>query len=149
MKKFLIPIMLAILTGIVLAKIVFSQYDTPELQTVFNDNEEIMLLQIGVYSSKDSMEENTKSFDYYIYQEQEGLYYVYIGITQSENNLDKIKVIYQNLGYEIYVKKITIDNQAFLEVLQQYDELLTKTDDQEIIKTINGKILKKYEELVS
>ena len=148
MKKFLIPIMLAILIGIVLAKIVFSQYDTPELQTVFNDNEEIMLLQIGVYSSKDSMKENTKKFDYYIYQEKEGLYYVYIGITQSENNLDKIKEVYQNLGYEIYVKKITIDNQSFLEVLNQYDELLTKTDDQEIIKTINGKILKKYEELV-
>lgn len=148
MKKFLIPIILAILTGIVMAKIVFSQYDTPKLQTVFNENEEIMLLQIGVYSNKDSMKENTKDFDYYIYQQQDTLYYVFVGITQNESNLDKIKKIYQDSGYDVYVKKINVDNQAFLEILKQYDEVIAKTDDQKIIKTINGKVLKKYEELV-
>lgn len=148
MKKFLIPIILAILTGTVMAKIVFSQYDTPKLQTVFNENEEIMLLQIGVYSNMDSMKENTKDFDYYIYQQRDGLYYVFVGITQNESNLDKIKKFYQDLGYDVYVKKINVDNRSFLEILKQYDEIIAKTDDQKIIGTINGKILKKYEELV-
>ncbi len=148
MKNFLIPIILAVLIGFFMAKLVFSQYETSELQTVFNESETVSMIQVGVYSSKESMEENTKDFAYYIYNLDQDMYYVYVGMTKNSSNLDKLKSYYQNLGYDIYIKEIKVDNEEFLSILDQYDNLLSKTEDQETIKTICSKVLQKYEELV-
>lgn len=148
MKNVLVPVILAVIIGFFMAKLVFSQYETQELQTVFNESQSVSMIQVGVYSSKENMEKNTSDFAYYIYNEEAGKYYVYIGITKNNANLDKLKVYYQNLGYDIYIKTVEIDNRKFLEVLEQYDNLLSKTEDEDTIKTICSKVLQNYKELV-
>lgn len=148
MKNFLVPIISAVLIGFFMAKLIFSQYETPNLQTVFNEEQTIYMLQVGAYSSKENMEKNTKKFAYYIYNNDQNMYYVYIAITQNTKNVDKLKKHYQTKGYDTYVKEVKIDNEKFLNVLKQYDNLLSKTNDQETIETICSKTLQKYEELV-
>ena len=146
MKNLIIPIILAILTGFILAKLVFNQYETEEIQTVFKTNKEVSMIQVGVYSNKKNMQENVKDFDYYIYELENGLYHVYVGITLDSANLDKLKNYYQNKGYSVYVKQMSLDNADFLDELTQYDKLIKNTDDEETIKLVSDKILKSYKE---
>ena len=55
---------------------------------------------------------------------------------------------FKNLGYDLYVKEFTVENTNFIEVLNQYEELLKQTNDEKTIASICGQILSKYEELV-
>lgn len=148
MKKVIIPTLLALILGIIMAKIVFNQYETEPIQTVFKENETINILQIGVYSNKDSLKENTKNLENYIYEKKNDLYYVYVGMTKNEENLNKLKKYYKNQGYEIYVKKLVINNKKFLKCLDEYDKIMLKISDEDSINIITNKIIKKYEEYV-
>ena len=148
MKRMLIPVISAVVIGFVLAKLVFNQYETEQITTVFNEREEINLIQVGVYSNKDIMEENTKNFNYYVYSIEDNLYHVYVGITLDDNNLKKLENYYKKLGYDVYVKKVKVDNREFIDVLKQYDKLLKRIHDDESLKDVNEKVLQKYKELV-
>ena len=59
-----------------------------------------------------------------------------------------LKGYFANLGYNIYVKEIEINNSSFMEVLVQYEEMLRNTDDEKTIRAIISQVLSKYEELV-
>ena len=59
----------------------FNQYDHEENLNLVSGNvektETIYFLQQGVYSSRESMENNTKNLAYYLYQEKDGMFYVF------------------------------------------------------------------------
>lgn len=148
--KFLFPLVLAIGIGFICGKLMFNQYDSKtSLKTVFSEKQEkVYFIQQGVYSSKTSMEENTTDFPYYIYDVLDDKYHVYIGITKLSENANKLKEFFNEKGYNIYVKEINISNKEFLEAINNYDELLSKTNDSKSIQTLCNQILNKYEELV-
>lgn len=149
MKKYIMPIFLALLTGLILGRFVLNQYEFEgRIVSVVNKNKTAYFIQQGVYSSKESMEENVKAFPYYIYTLDQDKYYVYIGITFSSDNAAKIEGYYKNLGYDTYVKEITINSDSFTTVLEQYDSLLENSTDNEVIGTICSQVLNEYEELV-
>lgn len=150
-KKIIIPTALAILVGTFLGMFLFQQYHKEELQTVGNtkqEEKEVYFLQIGVYSSKESMEKNVSKIPYYIYQVDNGKFYVYVGITLKEKNSVKLKDFFVANGYNIYVKKFKISNIAFLTVLEQYDTMLEQAEANSY-SAICGQVLAKYEELVN
>jgi len=149
MNKYIFPIISALLVGFLLAKFMIDQYDKKEkLKMVFNFSENIYFIQQGVYSTKESMEKNLTDFAYYIYNVENEKYYVYVGITKSKENSEKLKDFYNSLGYITYIKEISVDSDAFISVLEQYDNLLTETDDEKTIKAICSQVLSKYEELI-
>ena len=122
MKKNIVPIISALLVGFLLAKFTIEQYDKKEkLKTVFSEFEKVYFIQQGVYSTKESMEENMSDFSYYIYNLDEDKYYTYIGITRNKENCDKLKGFFEKMGYITYIKEFDVDNVAFIEVLNQYD----------------------------
>ena len=86
------------------------------------------------------MEENTSNLAYYIYTIDNDRYYVYIGITKNEENLDKLKGYFDSLGYNIYVKEFYISSESFITVLDQYETMLSETNDS---KTIGSEYLPK------
>jgi len=145
----MLPTLLALITGLVLGKFVLNQYDfSGKIIPTMSASKNAYFIQQGVYSSKESMEENTKSFPYYIYMLNNDKYYVYIGITFLEENMEKIKGYYKQKGYTTYVKQININNEDFITVLEQYDILLKETTDSEVVGTVCSQVLNKYEELV-
>lgn len=150
MKKNLIPIILCIVAGISMGKVMFNQYDKDETKPVSANpvSSNLYFVQVGVYSTIDNMKNAMNSFDSYIYIEQDGKYYVYIGITSNEENLEKLKGYFESRSYNIYVKEITVENNAFLEILSQYDQLLKEADNDEAIEAVIKGVLAKYEELV-
>lgn len=149
-KKLITPIVLALFVGAILGTFLFQQYDKVELKTVDGQEaKEVYFLQIGVYSSKESMEEQVSKIPYYIYQIENGKYYVYVAMTLKETNSQKLKDFFIANGYNIYVKKFGIANTAFLTVLEQYDTMLEQAVDTTSYSAICGQVLAKYEELVN
>ena len=138
MKKYFFPIIASFTIGTLIAFFLISNYENAESITISKNAKNIYYIQKGVYSSKDSMKKNMSAFSYYIYNVENNKYYTYIGITANKENADKIKNYWNKKGYDIYVKEKTIDNKSFVTILNQYDEILSKTNDEGTIITINN-----------
>ena len=148
MKKYLTTLLLALIIGFFLANFFIKQYDNYNGIKVSNTGDSLYFIQYGVFSSVESMEENTISLQNYVYSEDEGLYYVYVGITSIKENAEKIVEFYNNNGYEAIIKEFEIFNVNFLESLKTYDEVLKNTNDETAIASIINQVLIKYEEVV-
>lgn len=146
-KTTILYILGAILIGVFIGKYVYNGYQN-ETKEAFKDmNENIYLLQYGVYSSNDSMVENTKNLKDYFYYIENNKYHVIIGVTMDKDLKDKIKNV-NSIDNDIYIKKVSINNDEFIESLKQYDNLIKNTEDKTTILTAEKQILSKYEELI-
>ena len=148
MKKYLYTFLLAIIIGFFLAHFSINQYKNYEGIKVSTQGENLYFIQYGVFSSKQSMEENTISLQNYVYNVADNLYYVYVGITRKEENANKIINYYKNKGVETILKKYIITNKEFLSNIENYDKVLNNTDDETTILSIVNQVLTKYEEVV-
>ena len=148
MKKYLFPVTVSLIIGIGMAYFIIRQYEDMPALAVSSEAETLYYIQRGVYSDLDSMKDNMKVFTHYIYSVENNQYYAYIGITTSKENALKIQNYYKSVGYDTFLKDKITDNKDFINILRQYDELLSKTDDSESIKVICNQVLAKYEELV-
>lgn len=147
--KGLYPFIFCILLGGLMGKFMLDQYEMNEKEiSVALTSNTVYFIQQGVYSSKESMEENINNVSYYVYNESDGKYYAYIGMTLKSENTEKLKNYFKSLGYDTYVKEFTVNDASFLEVLQQYDLMLENTEDGNTISAICSQVLGKYEELV-
>ena len=61
----------------------------------------------------------------------------------------KIQNYFKKIGYETIIKEKIVDNSEFNDILSQYDEILSKTNDDESIKVICSQVISKYEEYVN
>lgn len=149
MKKYIISILFATVIGFGFGKFMITQYQNPSnIIPVMLNSYKAFFLELGIYDTEAQMNENTINFPYYIYMIKDDKYYVYISITGNENNLNKLKGYYEEKGYIINVREYEIDNEAFLTILNQYDNLLLQSNDNSIIDSISSQILNKYEEVV-
>ncbi len=148
MKKYLMTFLFALIIGFFLSNFFINQYKDYEGIKVSGTGEELFFIQYGVFSSNESMEDNTISLQNYVYNVEDNLYYVYIGITRLEENANKIVEYYKTLGYETVIKKFNISNESFLEFLKNCDNILSSTQDNTAISSIINQTLMKYEEVV-
>lgn len=148
MKKYVLTLLLGLITGIFLFNVFLNQYTDYNGISVSNLSENVSFIQVGAYSTLESMEKNTLSLQNYIYNEENNLYYVYVGISQKEESIKKIQEYYKKLGYNTIVKEFTINNKSFLVKLQNYDELIKNTTDSTALSSIINETLISYEEEV-
>lgn len=132
-----------------MAIIIISGYEDAETITVSKNTKTIYYIQRGVYSTKESMQQNMSSHSHYIYNVEDNKYYTYIGITTNKENANKIKDYYKKQGYDTYIKEKITDNESFITILNQYDEILSNTKDEGTIVTICNQVLSKYEEMIN
>lgn len=149
MRKYFFPVVFSLLIGTLMAFFIISRYDNAQSVTVSKNAETVYYIQRGVYSTKENMQENMMNFENYIYNVEDNMYFAYIGITKNKKNAEKIKNYYKEKGYDTYIKEKITDNESFLTVLGQYDDILTSTNDKGTINVICNQILSKYEELVN
>lgn len=149
MKKYIIPVTLSIVFGLYLGISLLKQYkDAKALTPVFNNGiTNIYFVREGEYKTKEEMEKAMMKFPYYIHTFKDEKYYSYLGISTNIENANKIKGYYDNLGYSTNVEEIGVSNKNFIDVLEEYDKLLTSSNN-ETISSICSQILIKYEELV-
>lgn len=138
----------ALTIGFFLSLFFIKQYDQYNGIKISNNGEELYFIQYGVFSSVESMEENTISLQNYVYNEENNQYFVYVGITKEKDNANKIVAYYKELGYDTIIKNFSITSKQFLELLVNYDSILKQTDDETAISSIINQVLMKYEEVV-
>lgn len=145
MKKYIITIILAISIGFLLSNYMIKKYgDNPLSLPVFNETESIFLIQQGVYSSYESMQNNTSNLTDYIYSNIDNMFYVYIGVTLDRENVTKLQQYYKDKNITTIVKTTTINDSNFITSLRQYDTILKETNDSSTIKEICKQVLRKY-----
>ncbi len=145
MKKTLILGFVAIILGLIVGNFL---HNGEVIASVFEEGNSYYFLQEGVYQSKEAMEENTKKLDPKTIDYREGKYYVYLGITRSEKNANKMKKIYEEKGYPIYIKEQNISNEEFYNNVSQFDLLIENTTEEEEILTIEEVVLANYEQVM-
>lgn len=145
-----LSVVFAVSVGFLMGKFMLNQYNSEyELAPVFNQNSDrYYFLNQGEYDSFEDMEQSMMGFDYYIYEEKDGKFMTYVGITKDYDNMMKIQGYFTNAGYTIYVRDVNFNNDAFSVLVDQYDQMLRETEDNQTIKGICSQILAKYEELV-
>lgn len=148
MKKYLFTFLIALVIGFFLSNFFIKQYDNYTGIKVNSYGDELFFIQYGVFSSLESMERETIALENYVYNINEDKYYVYVGITNKEENANKIINYYKNLGYETIIKQYQINNKKFLEELKEYDNIISNTNDLTVLSSLISQVLMKYEEVV-
>ena len=148
-KQKIIYILAAAIIGIAIGKYIYSSYKEETLETFKSNDADIYLLQYGVYKDENVMIENTKKLKNYFYYKEENGYHVIIGITKNKNLKQKIVDSYkitENIYNVVEIPKT--NNSVFLNLLDQYDNLISNTDDKDTIISAEKQVLSKYEELI-
>lgn len=147
MKKTFLLSIFFITLGTILGIFLRNSYKD-NLLGAFGEGKIYYFLQEGVYSNKDIMTENTKDLNIKLVNEENGKYYVYLGITRDEENVKKIKEIYNTKGYQLYIKEVNLSNEEFYNNVAQFDLLIKNTTKEEEILTIEEVVLANYEEII-
>ena len=143
MKKVLGVIFLAIVTGTLFSLFIFSKY---EEEKVSKEVTKVYFIQQGVYSNYNNMVKNTEKLEAYTYEKNDGKYYVYVCFTTKKENINRIEKYFKSLNYSIYVKEKEMTDLRFMNVLNEYDYLMSAITKEETIKNICKQLVKKYEE---
>ena len=112
--------MFAILSGAVLGKVTFDKYSSLKVDEVISYNTNTYMLKYKTYSSKKKMEEDVKKIDRYIYIKEGNDITVYLAITTSKDNIKKIKKIYDEENIKTSIKRVDIENEEFIQNLNEY-----------------------------
>lgn len=146
MKKGLI-LVLSIMLLSILYGVYFIRTYKNTLEAIKEVDESVYIIQQGVYSSRENAIYYSSGLNSYVIEPDNNKFRVYVGITQNKEICDDIKGIYNNMGKDIYVWEKSISNNAFNEVLKQYDLLIIENKSTDIL-SIQKQVLNKYEELV-
>ena len=147
MKKTFLLSIFFISLGTISGSFLHTNYEV-NLLSAFNEGKQYYFIQEGVYSSEEIMLENTKDIEVKLINEENNKYYVYLGITKDEENAKKIKEIYTNKGYQLYIKEVSLTNEEFYNNVEQFDLLIKNTNKEEEILTIEEVVLANYEEII-
>lgn len=146
MKKQLILGGFVLLLGLLIGSKIYQT--NLSLTDVFADGTTFYFLQEGIYTSKIILDENTKNINAKLVVEENSKYYVYLGITKSEEIATKLKKIYEQAGHQIYIKELKLTNPEFESNVTQFDLLVNSATSNDEILTIEEVVLANYEEIV-
>ena len=148
MKKTLKISIFSIALGAIAGIILNNTYKEKLSNSFLNEEKTYYFIQEGVYSSTSSMQENTKDLLVKTVDSKNDKQYVYLGITRDEKNAQKLKEIYENKCYQIYIKEQNLSNEEFYNNVTQFDILINSTNKESEILTIEEVVLANYEELI-
>ena len=145
MKKKLIWGIVFILIGIFCSRYI----SNINAKSIFNSGEVYYFVQEGVYTNKRVMNNDIKDIKNRAIINKNNKYYVYVGISKDLEIVKKIKKIYENKGYQLYIKELNINNKEFSNNIDQFDLLIKNSSANEDILTIESVVLSNYEEIVN
>lgn len=138
MKKYFIVVLLALLTGSLMAFFTFNSKNVNAYS-----KKEAYLFQIGVYKNEDNALKYARNFDSSITIKENNFYHVYTHIFVDYDLVNKVKEYYEENKINFYVKKLEIDDNLY-EQLYEYQELLLNTSDIEVINKFSQNLLNIY-----
>ena len=146
MKKTMLLVVIFVFLGAICGNYLYRK--APNSISVFQENNTFYFLQEGIYSSKDIMQENVGDLANKLAVLEDNKYYVYVGITMDKDNANKIKKIYEDMGYKIYIKSVALDNEEFVSNVSQFDLLVKESDSKDDILTVEEVVMANYEQII-
>jgi len=140
LKSYLIPLIISVLFGFISAKLVYSVYND-DVENKLSSSK-LYLIENGKYLSYDTMREENNGNNYVYYKDEDG-YKTVVGITRNYDNIDKIKSLYSD---SVNVEEYYISSELLDDKQNEYDLLLSKTDDVYEVKEVVDNILNLYRE---
>ena len=135
-----------ILISLIFGNYIFSVYkkSAENIISASLSNEKVYMLLYGSYNSLEKVDK--LSLDNYILINENGYYKVYVGISMSLDNSNKIKGIYKDLGNSIYIKEKYISNLEFVDYIYNKEVDFSNLTNEEIL-SIENDIIDKYKEI--
>lgn len=130
LKKIVIPIFLSVICGTLCGRLMFNIYEEKGSSTL-NSNVIYLLLDTS-YNNYDEMKASTISSNY-IYYEDKGKYNVVVALTKNEDNISKIEELYNK---KLTINKYLINDEEIINKLNEYDEKLSNSTNNDEIKDI-------------
>ena len=144
MKKYIILTVVSVVLSYLMAKIIFMEYKSDKVIALSKTGDKYYFLQLGVYSSYDSMLDNSNKLSNYIYTNNDDKYYVFTCISKNIENMNKMESYYKELGFDTYVKEFILDDNELSNTVSKVDLLLSETN--EGIGELCKKSIEKYKE---
>ena len=149
MKKYFVSIIFGLVIGFFLSKNFLEEYNSfSKIRTTSQTGITAYFIKYGEYKTLDILEKKTSNLTNYIYTKKDNTYNVYIGITTSEENREKLMNYYKKLKYKVTSEEYIITNKDYISYLENADKLLSSTTDMSVLGEVSSQILSKYEELV-
>lgn len=139
-KGIFMPLVVSIIFGFICGKLVYSVYDE-DVENKLSSSK-LYLIENGEYLTYDNMREENSGNNYVYYKDEEG-YKTVVGITRNENNIDKIKSLYSD---SVRVEEYYISTEFLNDKQDEYDVMLSNTDDVYEVKEVVDNILNLYRE---
>ena len=140
MKKTLIIIMLALISGIAISFFVYFKIN----RTFKIEEDLITVFQVGVFKNKINALSEAKKYNGIVHNDK-NYYRVYIAAYQNDEIINKMKKYYDNKGIVTYLKKIRT-SEDYLNTINKYENLLQNSNDEEIYPNLNKLLINKLEE---
>ena len=134
-------ILFAVLIGAVFSNLVISSYQE---ETVMKSDGNVYLLQYGIYTTKEVLNENIKKLTDYIVYEKDNKYYVYLGIFVNYENAYKVSELLENSNIYTYIKNDYLGDSNLIKKLNILDEKMTNLKKEHEIKSLNREMLDLY-----
>ena len=146
MKKLLFTCVFATVISLAFGNYIFSSYKNVAERIISSSlqSEKIYMLLYGSYNSKEKI--SKLSLDNYILIEEDGFYKIYVGVSTSLENSNKIKEIYKDLGNSIYIRENNVSNLEFIDYLYNKEQNFSELTNDEIL-SIENDIINKYKEI--
>lgn len=148
MKKTIIWVLLALISGALLGKFTFDKYEKIDAMNVISYDNYVYMLKYGTYSSEEEMMDKVTDVDRYVFITNDNKATAYVGIAKTKESLSKVKKIYDKKNIKLTIEKVKIDNDEFIQNLNEYEKLLVATDDEKSLLIIEKQILSCYESVV-
>lgn len=134
-------ILFALLIGAVFSNLLISSYQE---ETVMKSEGNVYLLQYGIYTTKEVLNENIKKLTDYIVYEKDNKYYVYLGIFVNYENAYKVSELLENSNIYTYIKNDYLGDSNLIKKLNILDEKMTDLKKEHEIKSLNREMLDLY-----
>ena len=142
MKKKFYLIIFAIFLGGVMALITINKFS-------FNQKTFIVsIYQLGVYKNYDNALAKARNAKGAIIVNNDDTYQVIGAIASSKTSKDKISLLLKNENLDYYEKEINLDAES-KKTIDEYELLINKTDDLEVLKKLNEQLLANISERVN
>lgn len=134
-------ILFAVLIGAVFSNLLISSYQE---ETVMKSEGNVYLLQYGIYTTKEVLNENIKKLTDYIVYEKDNKYYVYLGIFVNYENAYKVSELLENKNIYTYIKNDYLGDTNLIKKLNILDEKMIDLKKEYEIKSLNREMLDLY-----
>lgn len=140
MKGIFLPLILSMFFGFICGKLVYSVYGDDVEHRL--SSSKLYLIKNGEYSTYDTMREENSGNNYVYYKDDEG-YKTVVGITKKQDNIDKIKSLFSDT---LEVEEYYVSTELLNDKQNEYDTMLSNTDDVYEVRKVVDNILNLYRE---